>query len=238
MKFALAFLFTLFSIITFSQSQPGNERFIEVSGEGEIKVDPNLIYLSIHLQEFKKDGKIVKLETLEASLRQVMQAVGIPVENLKVYATSGRQYDVKKAQSNLMIGKRYSLKIDDIDLINPLLSALVEVDILSVSVREVTHTEIEKFSADTRLKAILAAREKAIQLTAALDSKVGKVLAITEGGPMLAQVTPDQYNRMRRQEDNYEFAAGILYSGKGGSNAVNYEQIKISYVVSVKFAIE
>jgi uncharacterized protein len=236
MKLLFTFTLVFFSIIAFSQHQPQQERFIEVTGEGEVKVDPNLIYLSIHLQEFKKDGKIVKLETLEASLRQVLQTVGIPVDALKVYATSGRQYDLKKAKSNLMIGKRYSLKIEDIDLVNPLLAALAEVDILSVSVREVTHSEIEKFKSETRLKAVAAARDKAIQLTAALDSKVGKVLAITEGVGSLDR--DDLQGRVAglqvrgiRSESNY-------YFDKAQSNVVNYEQITISYVVSVRFAIE
>ena len=72
-------------LVTFGQAQTSTtERFIEVTGDGEVKVDPNIIYLSIDLREYKKDGKIVKLEDLEAQLTKVLQTIGIPTDNLKV----------------------------------------------------------------------------------------------------------------------------------------------------------
>jgi hypothetical protein len=134
-KSAAALLFSSIALMTYAQPQDDpRHRFIEVTGEGEVKVDPNIIYLSIELTEYKKDGKIVKLEELESQLTKVLQTVGIPADNLKVYASSGRQLDLRKTKSDLLIGKRYSLKLTDVDLLNPLLGELGEAKILAVKV--------------------------------------------------------------------------------------------------------
>src|SRR6267143_1823307 len=133
MKILMILSLVLMGLVSFGQTTTNSiERFIEVSGDGEVKVDPNIIYLSIELKEYKKEGKIVKLEELEAQLTKVLQTIGIPNENLKVFAASGRQYDIKKRKADLLIGKRYKLKLTDIDLLNPLLGELAEAKILSV----------------------------------------------------------------------------------------------------------
>jgi uncharacterized protein len=235
MKSLLCLVFCFSIVNAIGQSKDLPTRFIEVSGEGEVKVDPNIIYLSIQLQEFKKDGKIVKLETLESNLKQVLQTVGIASENLKVYATSGRQYDLKKIKSNLMIGKRYSLKLEDVDLFNPLLEALAEVDILSVNVREVTHTEIEKHKAEAKVKAINAAKDKAVLLTSTVGTKVGDVLQIREQPVQSSAAgqpgTSSLYFRGVSQYDDH--------SGKyPGANNVAFEQITLAYKVIVMFALQ
>jgi uncharacterized protein len=238
-KIVLTFLFLL-SISLCQAQNPAAERFIEVTGEGEVKVDPNIIYLSIDLREFKKDGKIVKLEDLETQLTNVMQTVGIPKENLKVTATSGRQLDLRKKKSNLLIRKRYNLKLDDIDLLYPLLTELTEVDILYVDVTEVSHTEIEKFKNEAKVKAITNAKDKAVLLTSTLESKIGQVQQIRE--VELIDAYPLQALRGRvagihRAVDDDMFSYQANYKG-GQSNSVDFEQIKLLYKIVVKFKIE
>jgi uncharacterized protein YggE len=238
MKISATLLFALIGFVTFGQTQNGlQERFIEVTGEGEVKVDPNIIYLSIDLREYKKDGKIVKLEELESQLTKVLETVGIPIENLKVYASSGRQLDLKKRKSDLLIGKRYNLKLTEIDLLNPLLGELGEAKILSVNVTEVTHTEIEKYKSETKIKAVNNAKEKAILLTTNLDTTVGQVLKIQE-----VELT-DTYPLQQLQGR----AAGVQLRGysstaygfdKIQTNNVDFEQIKLTYKIVVRFKID
>jgi uncharacterized protein YggE len=213
------------------------ERFIEITGDGEVKVDPNIIYLSIELREYKKDGRIVKLEELENQLTKVLQSVGISSENLKVYASSGRQYDFKIKKPNLLIGKRYNLKLTDIELLNPLLGELGEAKILAVSISEVTHTEIEKFKTEAKVKAINNAKEKAILLTSSLDSKLGQVLQIKES--QLLDTYPLQ--SLQGRVSGIQVRGGVYAYNeydKAQSNIVDFEQIKLTYKIVVKFQIE
>jgi uncharacterized protein YggE len=234
MKTLTIVFFVLIGLEAFGQPI---ERFIEIAGEGEVKVDPDIIYLSIELREYKKDGKIVKLEELESQLTKVLQSVGIPTANLKVYASSGRQYDFKIRKPNLLIGKRYNLKLTDIDLLNPLLGELGEAKILAVSISEVSHTEIEKFKTEAKVKAINNAKEKAILLTTSLDSKLGQVLQIRE--TELVDTYPLQ--SLQGRVSGLQIRGGAYaYSeyDKAQSNIVDFEQIKLTYKIVVKFRIE
>jgi uncharacterized protein YggE len=238
MKARATLFFLLMGCVTFGQTQNGvTERFIEVTGEGEVKVDPNIIYLSIDLREYKKDGKIVKLEELESQLTKVLETVGIPPANLKVYASSGRQLDLKKRKSDLLIGKRYNLKLTDIDLLNPLLGELGEAKILSVNVTEVTHTEIEKYKSETKINAVSNAKEKAILLTTKLDTKVGQVLKIQE--VELTDTYPLQELQGRMAGVQVRGYSSTAYGyDKIQTNNVDFEQIKLTYKIVVRFKIE
>jgi len=236
MRILTTVILGLIGLVTFGQAQTNTtERFIEVTGDGEVKADPNIIYLSIDLREYKKDGKIVKLEDLESQLTKVLQTIGIPTDNLKVYASSGRQYDLKKRNADLLIGKRYNLKLTDIDLLNPLFGELGEANIFAVLISEVTHTDIEKFKTEAKVKAIKNAKEKATLLTTTLDSKLGHVLQIRE--TELVDAYPLQALQGR--------VAGLQIRGASSSgydkvvtNNVDFEQIKLTYKIVVKFKIE
>jgi len=236
MRILATVILGLIGLVTFAQAQTNTtERFIEVTGDGEVKADPNIIYLSIDLREYKKDGKIVRLEDLESQLTKVLQTIGIPTDNLKVYASSGRQYDLKKRKADLLIGKRYNLKLTDIDLLNPLFGELGEANIFAVLISEVTHTDIEKFKTEAKVKAIKNAKEKATLLTTTLDSKLGHVLQIRE--TELVDAYPLQALQGR--------VAGLQIRGASSSgydkvvtNNVDFEQIKLTYKIVVKFKIE
>ena len=231
MKILTTLFFTLIGLVTFGQTQNiSTERFIEVTGNGEVKVDPNIVYLSIELREYKKDGKIVKLEDLEGQLTKTLQTIGIPTENLKVYASSGRQYDLKKRKADLLIGKRYNLKLTDTDLLNPLLGELSETNIFSVSVTEVTHTDIEKFKNEAKIKSINNAKEKALLLTSTMGNKLGQVLEIRE-------IESFGY----QPEGVFRIAGGTWSPNSGGVSKVNnvdLEQLKLTYSIVVKFGLE
>ncbi|MBL0740480.1 SIMPL domain-containing protein [Chryseolinea lacunae] len=228
--------FTSLSQITTTPNQaaasaPGS-RFIEVTGVGEINVDPNIIYLSIELKEYKKSGKIVSLEQLEDQLKKALQVVSIPVENLKVTASSGRQSALKKMNADLLISKRYMLKLTNIDLLNPLLGELANVEILSVAVTEVTHTEIEKYRTEAKVKAANNALEKATLLTSSLNGKLGPVLEISEMNFNDRLVLRGKIDYQPRFEDT------SYYDSDKPQNDVAFEQVKISYTLIAKFRIE
>ncbi|MFM7857749.1 MAG: SIMPL domain-containing protein, partial [Flammeovirgaceae bacterium] len=104
-----------------------------------------------------------------------------------------------------------------------------------VSITEVSHTDIEKFKTEAKVKAINNANEKAVLLTTTLDSKLGHVLQIRE--TELVDVYPTQALQGR--------VAGLQVRGYSSSgydkvqtNTVDFEQIKLTYKIVVKFKIE
>jgi hypothetical protein len=55
----LTLILTLFSGLVYGQIR--DDRFIEISGRAERKVEPNLIYLTIELKEYRKDKEIIQI---------------------------------------------------------------------------------------------------------------------------------------------------------------------------------
>jgi uncharacterized protein len=212
-----------------AQPSPLTDRSIEVTGEGELKIDPNIINLSIELKEYRKESRIIKLEELEAQLQKIVQNLGIPRENLKAYGSSGRQLDQKTGRADVLTGKRYVLKLANVELLNPVLAGLSEANIFGVTIMDVTHTDIEKYKMEVKVKAINDAREKAALLTTSLQSKVGQVLQIREAELAASLSQQPGSVHLRGPYNDYE---------KGQMNTLAYEQIKLTYKVVVKFKIE
>lgn len=209
--------------------------YIDKIVDAQVEKESVVEYYQLSLICQEESIKILATLFPLAQLTKVLQTIGIPTDNLKVYASSGRQYDLKKRKSDLLIGKRYSLKLTDIDLLNPLLGELGEANIFAVSITEVTHTDIEKFKTEAKVKAINNAKEKAVLLTTTLDSKLGEVLQIRE--TELIDVYPLQALQGR--------VAGLQIRGASSSgydkvmtNNVDFQQIRLTYKIVVKFKIE
>jgi uncharacterized protein len=239
-KALLPFLLLLsVALTTFAQTN-STERFIEVAGEGEVKVDPDILYLSIELREYKKDGKIIRLEELEGQLRKVLQTLEVPETNLKVFASSGRQYGYKIKRADLLLTKKYTLKLTDVGQLDPLLSELAFLEIYNVFVSEVTHSEIEKYKTEAKVKAIDDAKAKAMLLTTSLGCKLGQALQIRE--TEFSNAYPLQSYQGRAANFyglSYEGAVhrGVSYE-KEEKSQVGFEQIKLTYRIAVKFRLD
>lgn len=137
----------------------------------------------------------------------------------------------------MLVGKRYHLKLDDLDLINPLLSELSEANIFAVSVTEVTHTDIEKFQTEAKTKAIHNAKAKAELLTTSLNCKLAKVLQIRE--TELVDQFPLQALQGRVAGVQLRGTSSDYYGyDKVQTNSVGFEQIVLTYKIVVKFELE
>jgi uncharacterized protein YggE len=233
MKKLFALLFLTASITAFCQPS-STDRLIEVTGESEIKIDPNIVVLSLEIREMKKEGKIIKLEEIEPQLLKALQTAGIPADNLKVSASSGKQAELKKRKPDLLISKRYTLKLPDPDLLNTLLLELGETNIYSVNVSETSHTDLEKFKNEARIKAISNAKEKAIQLVTAAGAKLGPVIQIKEIESNELMPLQGRASSMQMRGNP---GAGTNVQEKQPTT-INMEQIRLIYKVVVKFAIE
>ncbi len=168
-RFTIIFTF----ITVFAFGQQGEQRFIEISGRAEKKVEPNLIYLTIELKEYQKNKEIIQIEKLESDLLLALTDIGIDKTNLTVFGTKGNLTKVKRLDPNLLITKRYILKINDFKLFGQLLDRFSDLSINSVYVKEVTHTDIETYKLETQVQAIKNAEIKAKELLRGLNKNLG-----------------------------------------------------------------
>ncbi len=185
MKITTAYvaLFLLFSSFSFSQSGQKNfidQPYIEVTGTFETEIIPNEIYLKITLDENDKKGRI-SVEKQENQMLSKLRALNIDLKkNLSVLDFDGYYKKMFLATNEVVKIKRYQLMVTDGKTLGEVYRALDEIDISNISIIRVSHSEIEKYKRETKLKALNVAKEKANDYAAAIGQTIGKALFIRE----------------------------------------------------------
>jgi len=225
----LTLILTLFTSLVYAQIR--DDRFIEISGRAERKVEPNLIYLTIELKEYRKDKEIIQIEKLENNLLTALGEIGIDKENLTVFGTKGNLTKMKRLDPNLLITKRYILKITDFKLFGPLLDRFGDLNISSVYVKEVTHKDIETFKMETQVQAIKNAEIKARELLKGLNKNLGDVISVRE--TLNEYLSPAEKRAL----------AYSVSTTKGGDKVLSttdlaFEPLTLTYQIFVKFEIK
>ena len=110
---ALLALTTLSTFNALAQ-QADLRRKITVTGTAETEVTPDIIYISISLKEYLKDGnskKKVDITTLETQLFNAVQKAGIAKENLTINNLSSWSYQTEKRKNpDFLASKQYRNK--------------------------------------------------------------------------------------------------------------------------------
>jgi len=229
--FTLAFV-ALFSVSAMAQSVDLRKK-ISVSGIAEQEVTPDIIYIGISLQEYLKDNnskKRVDITELENQLYTAIQNAGIPKENLTVNSLSSYMtVTEKKKNPEFLASKQYKLKVTDLNKFNAIISAIDPKGIASTNIDSYEYSKIEGLKKDLKVKALLAAREKATYLTAALGDKLASAIDIQE-------VSNEQYPQpiYRVNTMMMKSAAADMQSAP----EIDFKKIKLSYTMNVVFEIK
>jgi hypothetical protein len=175
------------SVITFAgfSQNVDTRRRIEVSGSAEAEVTPDIIYVGISIKEYFRDlnskKKKVEIEELERQLQTAVLDAGIPKENFMINNISSYNYAYeKKKNPEFLARKQYRIKVTDLNKYNQILSAVDPRAIEYTNIESYDYSKIESLKHDLKIKALKAAKDKAIYLAAAVDDKVGDALEITE----------------------------------------------------------
>jgi uncharacterized protein len=182
-KIFIAVLLGITSFSSFAQ-QIDLRRKIEVIGSAEVEITPDIIYLGISLKEYFRDNnnkRKVEIETLEKQLQTAVLNAGIPKENFTINNISSYNYYwEKKKNPDFLASKQYRIKVTDLKNLNQILSAVESKGIEFTNIESYDYSKMESTKKELKIKALLAAKEKANYLAATLDDKVGDVLEVQE----------------------------------------------------------
>lgn len=156
-------------------------RKIEVVGNAESEIVPDIIYVAISLQEyFNGNRKMADINELEKQLQNAVIKAGIPKENLTVNNVSSYNYAwEKKKNPNFAASKQYRLKLSDISKFNEIISSIDPKAVQSTHIESYEHSKIAQYKKELRKKALEAAREKAQYLAETLDDTLGDALEVS-----------------------------------------------------------
>lgn len=202
-------------------------RKIEVSGTAEQEVTPDIIYVSISLQEYMNGKTRVTIDQLESQLESAVKEAGIPKENFTINNVSGWNNNYQKKKSpDFLASKQYSLKLNDLNKFDQILSAIDPKGIQSTNIESYEYSKADQLKNQLKLKALLAARDKATYLLNGIGAKLGDPIDITE-------------------VDNSNYPQPRMYMAKSNSlnevtvpqSDIDFKSIKLNFQINAVFEI-
>lgn len=191
MKKVHLILLLLFGI-TMWQAQAQQQQLpplVHVSGIGEVRVQPTEVVVNLGVETREKTLDAARSETDKkaAAIINYLKKQGVDAKDIQTsYVTlqpmhTGGEYgrttpDFYLAQKNMTVTIKKLNRFDEI------LSGIYSVGANHVHGINFQVTDLDKYKAEARKKAVADAKQKANALTAELDTKIGRVYAINEGG--------------------------------------------------------
>ena len=211
-----------------------DQNYIEVTGNADIEVAPDKIYLKIFLNE--KDFKKQNLSEIETNMIQKLIEIGIDVNKnlaIKDFVSSFQSYWILK--SDIQLIKEYELLVNDSKTAGRIFLEFKKLGISNITIDRLENSEIDKYELEVKAKAIKNAQEKAKTITNSINQDIGRAILIQE---------IETYNRGNKTLQGR--VAGIRIRGassfKETSNAretnIDFEKIKLDYNIIVRFELK
>ena len=223
----LLFAAVLMALGVQAQSEQAFPSFVEVSSSAYREVAPNMVYLSITINERESKGRIT-VEEQERDMVAALKKLGIDTKtDLRVSDLSSSQ--LKRSQA--VKTKSYQLKMTDVALVGSVYIALNEIGITTINIENVTNTNRDSIEDELRVEAIHNARDNAKLMAEALDQTIGKAFYIYTHDAMVSTV---------RNEMNDGVVATFAMKRFDAPEPVVTElrKIRISVQVRAKFVLE
>lgn len=223
-------LVTALGLSTVKAQQIDLRKKITVSGEAETEVTPDIIYISISLKEYLKDNnskKKVDITTLENQLYSAMQKAGLNKDDLTINNLSSWNYATEKNKNqDFLVSKQYGLKVSDLNKFNLIMEGIDPKGVQSTNIESYDYSKIASLRKELKIKALLAAKEKAAYMVEALGDKLGSALEIQDGGDNGPQPV---YRSLAMKTASADAST---------APEIDFKKIKLNFTVNVVFEIK
>lgn len=199
---------------------------VSVNGSSQVKVTPDVIYLSIKLDEGDTKGK----DTLAEQRQRMFSALkkcGIDIEKqLSVMDMSSSFFRKRGA----LAATQYELKLSSAESVREVFDRLDSAGITNVNVTRTTSSKIDEYRREARQQAIRNAQTRARELAEAVGQSIGPCYEIND------YTSEARYVGSRMLMAKNTVASDMAVEEAAEPN-VEFEQIVINYNVSAKFVL-
>lgn len=210
-KLTAALMF-LFSFVIYSQDKPA---VIEVTGNAEIKIEPDMLEMSVNINVDHDELSIAKRQNDESTSKvlAVLKKLNI---NDKDIRTSGinmqKVKDTYKNKEYFTVNNSVEFRTADIKLYEAITQDLINIDNVYIQNTQLSSTKAIETRVKAREDALLAAKKKAEEMAAVLNMSIGSPVMITENQ---ASYYPNPFNNVsyNLQPVMDESSAEIFKSG-------------------------
>ena len=190
-----------------AQDNCSHPRIISVTGNAEIKVAPDEVSLTLGVDSHDKDLSVAKVDNDKRikKLLNLAHAAGVEPKNIQTSAlTMGPEYSDEKIPKLLgyQVSQTVSVTLTDLSKYEDLMTNSLKAGVNRVDGINFFVADPKKYREEARLKAVQAAREKAVAMAGQLGQTVGKPWEVTEGTDMDANDTTANFLSPMR----YKFA--------------------------------
>jgi uncharacterized protein YggE len=176
-------LVSLFALTTWAQEQKNPVPQITVSGEGKVKVIPDMAVVTVGFQNSGKDAKEVKKRNDDVVNKVIVflkksgiQPSDYKTTNVSLYKT----YDYEGKKNIFQASQNLNITLKDLSKYDEIMMGLNDAGVNSIQGVEFKHSKMEMYESEARKNAMLNAKQKASDYVSVLSQKVGKALLISD----------------------------------------------------------
>ncbi len=227
-KLVLTLVALVFVVQAFAQIDLRKK--IEVNGSAEMEITPDEIYVGISLKEYMKDAKRkISISTLEKQLQAAVLKAGIPAQDFMINNLSSyTNYWEKKKDPAFLASKQYRLKVKDLSNLDAIIAAVDAQGIAYTNIESYSHSNIEAYKNELKVKALKNAKDKATTLVESIGEKLGGVLLIQDHNSDFTP-QPMMYKTM---------AVRAEMADAGAMPDIDFKKIKLNYTINAAFEIK
>ena len=202
MKNLVVTLITFFTVMTYAQDQKTPQiPQITVSGEGKVKVVPDQGIISLGVENTGKEAAEVK-KTNDIVIEKILKFIksnNIPATDFQTTNVSlNKNYDYEKKKYNYVASQTVTVTLKDLTKYNDFMMGITDTGVTNIQGVAFKSSKMETYEAEARKKAILNAKQKALDYVSVLNQKIGKALLISDNSqtfypqPMFKGVMAEQ----------------------------------------------
>lgn len=202
-------------------------RKIEVTGVAEQEVTPDIINVSISLQEYMDGKKKVTIDQLENQLESAVKEAGIAKQDFMINNVSAWNNTWQKKKSpDFLASKQYMIRLHDLNKFDPIISSIDPKGIQSTSIASYDYSKMPELKQELKIQALLAAKEKAIYLLNSIGEKLGRPIEINENDNSNLPAATEYANRVMFKSNQV-----------ANDSDIDFKKIKLSFEMHVIFEI-
>lgn len=217
------------------QEESSRIRRIEVIGYAESEVVPDEIFYTIELKEYKIGRDIIKIDELEKKFSAILNKYEIEKGQISQGGNTSRKYRIKRKKEEVLKTKYYTIKFSGIEELNNFAKDVEQIPIEQGYISNVDHSMFSELEESVKISAIKNAKSRATKLLGAIDSKIGKVLEVSE------VLENDYKNYLIRNYYNAQNYMKKLESGMMSPMSlddIEIKKLKLTTTIRVVFEIE
>lgn len=199
---------------------------VSVNGSAQIKAAPDVIYISIKLDESDTKGKVT-LEQQRRNMFSALKKAGVDAEKqLSVVDMNSSFY----RRRGSLAATQYELKVGSAEDVRKVFDELDSAGIPNVNVTRTTCSNMEELRSEARKAAMKNAQMRARELAEAVGQSIGPCLEIND---YTTSVQPVVYRSKTMMANAVMTDEAVAESEPN----VEFEQIVINYNISAKFEL-